>query len=187
MNAKAIWFIGLSGSGKSTLAQAIKTKLAEAGNSVKIIDGDEIRKGLNNNLGYSMEDRYENIRRVAEVNNLFLDHGINTINAFISPTEEIRKMAKSIIGANRFLEICLTTPLDVCMKRDPKGFYKKIGDGNLKNFTGGDSIFEPSTTAVLYIDTSQIPLERCVETILNIFNQELQIHTTQQSEEFAKF
>lgn len=170
MHSKTIWFTGLSGSGKSTLAKAVKTKLAETGHFVKILDGDEIRKGLNNDLSYSIQDRYENIRRVAEVNNLFLDHGISTINAFISPTDEIRKMAKSIIGKDRFFEICLTTPLEVCIQRDPKGFYKKIKDGNLKNFTGVDAVFELSTSAVLYLDTSQIPLDQCIETIVKVFN-----------------
>lgn len=169
MNSKTIWFTGLSGSGKSTLAEAIKAKMAETGIFLKILDGDDIRKGLNNNLSYSIEDRFENIRRVAEVNKLFLDHGISTINAFISPTDEIRKMAKSIIGENRFFEICLTTPLEACIKRDPKGFYKRIKNGSLKNFTGVDSIFETSTTATLYLDTSQIPLEQCVRTILRAF------------------
>jgi adenylylsulfate kinase len=171
IHPKTLWFTGLSGSGKSTLAEAVKNKLVEMGHLIKILDGDEIRKGLNKNLSFSIEDRFENIRRVAEVNNLFLDFGISTINAFISPTDEIRKMAKMIIGENRFFEIYLTTPLDVCIKRDPKGFYKKVKAGNLKNFTGVDSVFEPSTSASLYLDTSQIPLHECIELILSVFNQ----------------
>jgi len=169
--SKTLWFTGLSGSGKSTLAEAVKNKLEETGHLIKILDGDEIRKGLNKNLNFSIEDRFENIRRVAEVNNLFLDFGISTINAFISPTDEIRKMAKTIIGEDRFFEIYLTTPLEVCMKRDPKGFYKKIKEGHLKNFTGVDSVFEPSTSASLYLDTSHIPIQECVEIVLNILNQ----------------
>lgn len=170
MHSQTIWFTGLSGSGKSTLAKAIQAKLAETGSLAKILDGDEIRKGLNSDLSYSIADRYENIRRVAEVNNLFLDYGISTINAFISPTEEIRKMARSIIGENRFFEICLTTPLTICIERDPKGFYKKIKNGRLKNFTGVDAVFEYSASAALYLDTSKNSLEECVEMILKIIN-----------------
>src|ERR1700761_4739219 len=107
-SSRALWFTGLSGAGKSTLANALKSKLEENGQSVKVFDGDEIRKGLNKDLGFSIDDRFENIRRVAEVNKLFLNFGISTINAFISPTEQIRNMAKEIIGEDRFFEICLT-------------------------------------------------------------------------------
>lgn len=170
--SNAFWFTGLSGSGKSTLAEALKKNLEKSGNVIRILDGDTIRNGLNSDLGFSMGDRFENIRRIAEVNKLFLDLGITTINAFISPTEEIRKMAKAIIGENRFFEIHLTTPLEVCISRDPKGFYKKIKAGNLKNFTGVDSVFEVSTSAALYLDTSQVPLEECIETILHVFNKQ---------------
>jgi adenylylsulfate kinase len=171
MHPKTLWFTGLSGSGKSTLANAVKNKLEEDGCLLKIFDGDEIRKGLNKNLGFSLEDRFENIRRVAEVNKLFLDFGVSTINAFISPTNEIRSMAKRIIGDDRFLEICLTTPLKVCMELDTKGFYKKIKDGKLKDFTGIDSVFEPSASAALYLDTSETPLQKCVEMILDLYHQ----------------
>ncbi len=170
--SKTLWFTGLSGSGKSTLANAVKNKLEERNCIIKVFDGDEIRNGLNRDLGFSLEDRFENIRRVAEVNKMFLDFGVSTINAFISPTNEIRSTARAIIGGNRFLEICLTTPLEVCIERDPKGFYKKIKAGSLKNFTGIDSVFERSASASLYLDTSQMSLQECVKSILNIFNQQ---------------
>ena len=163
---KAIWFTGYSGSGKSTLATALKDEMVNSGLQTKVLDGDEIRKGLSSDLGFSVADRSENIRRVAEVNNMFLDAGINTLNAFISPTQEIREIARKIIGKDRFLEVYLTTPLTVCMKRDPKGFYQKIKDGQLKDFTGVDSVFEPSTTADLYLDTSRFTVQKCVENIL---------------------
>jgi adenylylsulfate kinase len=169
-SSKTLWFTGLSGAGKSTLAGAIKNRLEETGHIIKVFDGDEIRKRLNKDLGFSLEDRFENIRRVAEVNKLFLDFGICTINAFISPTNDIRTLAKMIIGEERFFEIYLTTPLETCIERDTKGFYKKIEAGQLKNFTGVDSLFEPSTTANLYLDTSQISLANCVDLILNIFD-----------------
>lgn len=169
IDPKAIWFTGLSGSGKSTLATALKFELDRSGCLIKIFDGDEIRKGLNSDLGFSINDRSENIRRAAEVNKMFLDFGVCTINAFISPTHDIREMARLIIGDHRFVEICLTTPLEVCKKRDPKGFYKKIKEGDLKDFTGVDSVFEQSISALLYLDTSKYSIEQCVQEILDIF------------------
>jgi adenylylsulfate kinase len=165
--ATAIWFTGLSGSGKTTLACELKRLLKNNGCVTSLFDGDVMRTGLNKDLGFSLEDRFENIRRVAEVNKLFLDTGISTINAFISPTEEIRKMARKIIGTERFFEIYLTTPLQVCIQRDPKGWYKKIANGEIKNFTGVDSVFEPAQFADLLLDTSQKSLPECMEIILN--------------------
>lgn len=162
----AIWFTGLSGSGKSTLAVALKYNLEQAGHVTSVFDGDVIRKGLSKDLGFSLNDRFENIRRIAEVNRLFLNSGIITINAFISPTEDIRKMAKEIIGENSFFEIYLSTPLKKCMERDPKGLYKKISDDGLKGFTGIDSIFEPSQFADLKIDTSEKSIDSCIELIV---------------------
>jgi len=153
------------------LAGELKKELEKNGDIISVFDGDIIRKGLNKDLGFSLEDRFENIRRIAEVNKLFLDSGIVTINAFISPTENIRKMARDIIGENRFFEIYLSTPLEKCIERDPKGLYKKILDGKIKDFTGVDSIFEPSQFANIYMDTSQILLKNCVEHILSKINE----------------
>ncbi|MDB5118022.1 MAG: cysC [Mucilaginibacter sp.] len=165
--ATALWFTGLSGSGKSTLAGALKKEFEKNKNTVTLFDGDVLRKGLNSDLGFSLKDRFENIRRVAEVNNLFLDLGISTINAFISPTDDIRRLARNIIGKEKFFEIYLSTPLEVCMERDPKGLYKRIANGEIKNFTGIDAIFEPSSSCDLVLDTSKISLENSVELILS--------------------
>jgi len=137
-----IWFTGLSGSGKSTLAFGLAGKLHEKGYLTQVLDGDFIRKGINNNLGFSMEDRNENIRRIAEVAKMFMNCGIITICAFISPTRSIRDMARSIIGKENFFEIYLSTPLEVCEKRDKKGIYKKARAGEIKEFTGISSPYE---------------------------------------------
>jgi adenylylsulfate kinase len=166
-SAMALWLTGLSGSGKSTLAVGVKQELEKNGIFIKLFDGDIMRKGLNSDLGFSLKDRAENIRRISEVNKLFLETGIYTINAFISPTEEIRKIAREIIGKDRFFEIYLSTPLKICMERDPKGLYKRIANGEIKDFTGLDSVFEPSQFAQLSINTSNIPLKDCVKLILD--------------------
>ena len=131
-----LWFTGLSGSGKSTLAIALERELYNCGILCRILDGDNIRTGINNNLGFTEADRIENIRRIAEVAKLFVDCGIVTIAAFISPTEQIRQMASQIIGPDDFLEIYVSTPLEVCEQRDVKGLYKKARQGEIKNFTG---------------------------------------------------
>ena len=131
-----IWFTGLSGSGKSTIAIALERELHKRGLLCRILDGDNIRSGINNNLGFSETDRVENIRRIAEVSKLFLDSGIITIAAFISPNNDIREMAANIIGKDDFLEIFVSTPLEECEKRDVKGLYAKARKGEIQNFTG---------------------------------------------------
>jgi len=141
-NAKAIWFTGLSGSGKSTIAEALEKALFDKGYFIQLLDGDNTRTGINKNLGFSIEDRHENIRRIAEITKLFLDSGIICINSFVSPTIEIRNMAKEIIGEDDFLEVFVNTPLEVCESRDVKGLYKKARSGEIKGFTGIDSPFE---------------------------------------------
>lgn len=161
--AVCIWFTGLSGSGKSTLAEALQEKLIKNGNITQYLDGDLLRTSLNNNLGFSEEDRLENIRRVAEVTKLFLDAGIICINAFISPTNEIRNLAKSIIGVDNFIEIYLNTPLEACEKRDPKGLYAKARCGELRNFTGVDGIFEGPENADMMINTEFHSINESVE------------------------
>ena len=155
-----LWFTGLSGSGKSTLAIALERELYQNGILCGILDN--IRSGINNNLGFSEADRIENIRRIAEVSKLFVDCGIVTIAAFISPTNEIRQMAADIIGKDDFMEIYVSTPLEVCEKRDVKGLYKKARKGEIKDFTGISSPFEIPEQPDLTIDTSTQSLEESV-------------------------
>ncbi|MGL5563583.1 MAG: adenylyl-sulfate kinase [Tannerellaceae bacterium] len=164
---KMIWFTGLSGSGKSTLAIALERELHNRGLLCRILDGDNIRTGINNNLGFSEEDRIENIRRIAEVSKLFVDSGVITIAAFISPTNEIRKMASSIIGNDDFIEVFVDTPLEVCEQRDVKGLYKKARAGEIKEFTGISSPFEAPMQPNLRIDTSIQEIEQSISQLLD--------------------
>ena len=161
-----IWFTGLSGSGKSTVAIALGRELHRRGFLCRILDGDNIRSGINNNLGFSEADRIENIRRIAEVGKLFIDTGIITIAAFISPNNDIRKMASSIIGNDDFLEIFVNTPLEVCEERDVKGLYAKARRGEIKNFTGISAPFEAPEHPALTLDTSKLTLEESVNRLL---------------------
>lgn len=138
-----IWLTGLSGAGKTTIAEAINSVILKKGYFTKHFDGDEIRKGINNDLTFSAADRHENIRRIAEISKLFLDSGLVVICSFISPTKEMRKLAREIIGNARFIEVYINAPLEVCEKRDPKGLYKMARAGLLKDFTGIDSPYEP--------------------------------------------
>ena len=166
-SSKVLWFTGLSGSGKSTLAIALQRELNQRGILCYLLDGDNIRTGINNNLGFSEDDRKENIRRIAEVSKLFVDCGVVTLAAFISPTNDIRKMASEIIGNNDFLEIFVSTPLEECEKRDIKGLYKKARKGEIKDFTGISSPFEAPEKPFINIDTSQHSIEECVNILLD--------------------
>lgn len=139
----AIWMTGLSGSGKTTIAKALEKKLHTESFLTQILDGDNVRAGINNNLTFSEIDRIENIRRIAEVSKLFVECGVITINCFVSPTIEIREMAKKIIGANYFYEVFINTPISVCEGRDVKGLYRKARNGEIKDFTGINAPFEP--------------------------------------------
>jgi adenylylsulfate kinase len=139
---KVIWMTGLSGAGKTTLANALQFEIHRKGYFTKAFDGDEIRKGLNKDLGYSLVDRYENIRRTAEIAKLFCDHGLIVICSLITPTKAMRDMAREIIGSERFVEVFVNCPLDICEQRDVKGLYKKARAGLLKDFTGIDSEYE---------------------------------------------
>jgi adenylylsulfate kinase len=141
-NAKVLWFTGLSGSGKSTIAVEVEKKLFSKGFLTQILDGDNIRDGINNNLSFIDEDRIENIRRISEISKLFINCGIITLNSFVSPTNEIRNLAKKIIGHNDFIEIFVDTPIEICEKRDVKGLYKKARAGQIKDFTGINAPFE---------------------------------------------
>ncbi|MBQ2365935.1 MAG: adenylyl-sulfate kinase [Bacteroidaceae bacterium] len=167
-----LWFTGLSGSGKSTVAVALERELHRRGRLCRILDGDNIRSGINANLGFSEADRKENIRRIAEVSKLFVDTGIITIAAFISPTEEMRQMAAEIIGRNDFKEIYISTPLEECERRDVKGLYAKARLGEIKNFTGISSPFEAPMNPDLSIDTSAVSLEESVRILLALLGIE---------------
>jgi adenylylsulfate kinase len=163
--AKVLWLTGLSGSGKSTIAQHLERKLYNEGFFAQVLDGDNIRSGINNNLGFSMEDRIENIRRIAEVAKLYLNSGVITLNSFISPTRAIRNDAKNVIGEADFLEIYINAPLEVCEARDVKGLYKKARKGEIKGFTGIDSPYEAPENPFLEIKTDELSLEESVELI----------------------
>ena len=163
-----LWFTGLSGSGKSTLAIALERELYNSGILCRILDGDNIRTGINNNLGFTEADRVENIRRIAEVAKLFVDCGVVTIAAFISPTEQIRQMAADIIGKDDFFEIYVNTPLEVCEERDVRGLYKKARQGEIKNFTGISAPFEAPLNPAITIDTSACSLEESVNLLKKI-------------------
>lgn len=163
-----LWFTGLSGSGKSTLAIALERELYNSGILCRILDGDNIRTGINNNLGFTEADRVENIRRIAEVAKLFVDCGVVTIAAFIRPTEQIRQMAADIIGKDDFFEIYVNTPLEVCEERDVKGLYKKARQGEIKNFTGISAPFEAPLNPAITIDTSACSLEESVNLLKKI-------------------
>ena len=160
------WFTGLSGSGKSTLAIALEGELYKQGILCRILDGDNIRSGINNNLGFSEADRTENIRRIAEVSKLFVDCGIVTIAAFISPTHAIRRMASEIIGEDDFLEVYVSTPIEECERRDVKGLYAKARRGEIKEFTGISSPFEAPEHPFISIDTSRQSLADSVKVLL---------------------
>lgn len=163
-----IWFTGLSGSGKSTIAIALERELQKRGLLCRILDGDNIRSGINNNLGFSAEDRIENIRRIAEIGKLFVDTGIITIAAFISPNNDIREMAANIIGKEDFMEICVSTPIEECERRDVKGLYAKARKGEIKNFTGISAPFEAPQHPALSLDTSKLSVEESVNKLLEL-------------------
>ncbi len=163
-----LWFTGLSGSGKSTVAIALERELHKRGLLCRILDGDNIRSGINNNLGFSAEDRVENIRRIAEVGRLFVDTGIITIAAFISPNNQLREMASEIIGKDDFIEVFVSTPLEECERRDVKGLYAKARRGEIKNFTGISAPFEAPENPAIALDTSKLTVEQSVEKLLEL-------------------
>ena len=165
-----LWFTGLSGSGKSTVAIALERELQKRGLLCRILDGDNIRTGINANLGFSADDRRENIRRVAEVAKLFVDTGIITIAAFVSPTEDLRNLAQRIIGKDDFKEIFISTPIEECERRDVKGLYARARRGEVKNFTGISAPFEAPQHPALSLDTSKLSLEESVAQLLQLLN-----------------
>ena len=163
-----IWFTGLSGSGKSTVAMGVERELHAQGILCRILDGDNVRAGINNNLGFSAEDRIENIRRIAEIGKLFVQTGVVTLACFVSPTNDIRQMAREIVGEEDFLEVYISTPIEECERRDVKGLYARARKGEVKNFTGISAPFEAPVSADLDIDTSKIPLEESVKTLTEL-------------------
>jgi len=164
--AKVIWLTGLSGSGKTTIALGTEKKLFKKGYLIQLLDGDNIRDGINSNLGFSDADRTENIRRIAEVSKLFINCGIITINCFISPTKKIRDLAKEIIGKDDFVEIYINSPVNVCEQRDIKGLYNLARKGKIKDFTGISSPYEPPQNPFLEIKTDKLTIEESVELLI---------------------
>lgn len=165
-HARVFWLTGLSGSGKTTIAKGLEKELHRLGYFTQVLDGDNVRTGLNGNLGFSEEDRTENIRRISEVSKLFVNCGIVTINCFVSPTKAIRAQARSIIGEADFLEVFVNTPLEVCEQRDVKGLYQKARAGEIKNFTGIDAPFEAPENPAIDLETANQSVETSVEALL---------------------
>ncbi|UZD23878.1 adenylyl-sulfate kinase [Algoriphagus halophytocola] len=163
---KLIWFTGLSGSGKSTLANAVEAQLFEDGYMTYLLDGDNIRTGLNKDLGFSDSDRIENIRRIAEVAKLMMDAGLLVVSAFISPFREEREMIANLVGEDNFLEIFVDCPIEVCEQRDVKGLYAKARKGIIKNFTGIDSPYEKPLDPAVHIHSDQEELRASVQKII---------------------
>lgn len=161
-----LWFTGLSGSGKSTLARAVEQKLFKRGIHTYGLDGDNIRSGINRDLGFSLEDRVENIRRLGEIAKLFLDAGLVVTSAFISPLREDRQKVRELLKESEFIEIYIDCPLEVCEERDVKGLYKKARKGLISNFTGIDSPYEVPDKPTIIVDTNKYDVERCCEQII---------------------
>lgn len=171
----AVWFTGLSGSGKSTLANMVEKKLFESGVHTFSLDGDNIRKGLNKNLGFSEEDRRENLRRISEVAKLFVDSGIVIIASFITPLKTDRDIIRKIIGKENFFEVFINTPIEVCEARDVKGLYKKARAGEIKNFTGIDAPYEKPETPDIEVKTVEEKAEKSAERIVLFLKKKLEI------------
>jgi len=166
-----LWFTGLSGSGKSTIANALEHKLNELGKHTYLLDGDNIRMGLNKGLGFSDEDRVENIRRIGEVSKLFVDAGLIVLTAFISPFQEERDKVRNLVEDGEFIEVFIDTPLEVCQSRDPKGLYEKAKNGEIPNFTGISSPYEVPKNAQINIKTDTIPIEESVQIIMEYLQE----------------
>ena len=162
-----LWFTGLSGSGKSTIANAVELELFKRGRKTYLLDGDNVRHGLNKDLGFSEQDRIENIRRIGEVAKLFVDSGLIVLSAFISPFKSDRQIARSLVKYDEFIEVFIDTPLEVCEQRDPKGLYKKARDGAIKNFTGISSPYEAPVEPQIHIKTDEHSIEECVDIVIN--------------------
>ncbi|MCO5279931.1 MAG: adenylyl-sulfate kinase [Chitinophagales bacterium] len=170
-----LWFTGLSGSGKSTIANAVEKKFFEMGLKTYTLDGDNIRSGINKSLGFSVEDRKENLRRIAEVAKLFVDAGIITIAAFVSPLQSDRNLVREIIGENDFVEIFVDTSIEECERRDVKGLYKKARSGEIKNFTGIDALFEVPLNPQIHIKTERTSVDETVKVIIAFIENKIEL------------
>ena len=175
--AYLLWFTGLSGSGKSTLANLVEIAFHQRGLTTYILDGDNIRQGINKDLSFAPEDRTENIRRTAEISNLMLDAGVLTLAAFVSPYIKDRETVKKIVGTDNFIEIYINTSLAECEKRDVKGLYKKARAGEIKNMTGISAPYEAPVNPDLEVITDGQPIEKSVKTILEFINKKLKPST----------
>jgi adenylylsulfate kinase len=171
--SKVIWLTGLSGSGKSTIGLALEKRLFQENFVVQLLDGDNIRSGINKNLGFSEEDRKENIRRIAEIAKLYLSSGIITINSFISPTAETRNIAKEIVGDADFLEIYINAPMATCESRDVKGLYKKARAGEIQGFTGVNQAYEEPENPALELRTDLLGVDEAVDTLFTFLKKHI--------------
>ncbi len=169
-----IWFTGLSGSGKSTLANIVEQALSKANVHTYTLDGDNIRRGINRDLGFSSEERTENLRRIAEIAKLFADSGLVVLAAFITPMQKERDFIKATVGADQFMEVFVDTSVEECERRDVKGLYKKARQGEIKNFTGINAPFEPPLNPDLIIKTETINIEEAAKGIINSINMKIQ-------------
>ncbi len=173
-HARVVWLFGLSGSGKSTLAVGLERRLFSEGFTTHLLDGDSVRAGLNRDLGFSPDDRTENIRRVAEVARLFLQAGVIPIVAFITPMRALREMARDIIGAEDLIDVYVRASLETCARRDPKGLYARASNGGIRDFTGYTAPFEPPESAGLVIDTDTEPIEESVDQLFRFVRSRLE-------------
>ena len=176
---KVFWFYGLSGSGKSTLAVRLERRLHAEGYLTQLLDGDNVRTGLNQDLGFSDADRHENIRRIAEVTKLFLSAGFVTLTSFITPTNVLRQLARSIVGADEFAEIYVECSFQECARRDVKGLYAKADAGKVAQFTGKDSRFEPGVSPDLTVNTEKLDVENAVEELYQFVSPKIQVNSPQ--------
>lgn len=177
-----LWFTGLSGSGKSTIANALEEMLYHNGNFTYLLDGDNVRHGLNSDLGFNEASRVENIRRVGEVAKLFVDSGLIVLTAFISPFVKEREFVKKLLGEGEFIEVFIDTPLEVCEKRDPKGLYKKARSGGIEDFTGIDSPYEAPKNAQIHIKNDKIGISEACETIIDYLIEKEYIQWSQKND-----
>jgi len=171
-----LWFTGLSGSGKSTVANAVESLLFEQGRLTYLLDGDNVRHGLNKDLGFDDAARIENIRRIGEVSKLFVDAGVIVLTAFISPFREDRERVRALVGAGEFVEVFIDTPLEVCESRDPKGLYKKARAGEIPHFTGIDSPYEAPVDAEIHVRTAEKDIRGCAQQIVDYLNDKGYFH-----------
>lgn len=171
-----LWFTGLSASGKSTISNAVEKKLYDLGHHTYLLDGDNVRHGLNKDLGFTDEDRVENIRRIGEMAKLFADAGLIVLSAFISPFRADRQMVRDLVEGGEFVEIHMATPLSVCEQRDPKGLYRKARQGEIKNFTGIDSSYEAPESPEITLNTAECDIEACADKVIAYLKQNHIIH-----------